>query len=312
LDDIRSITAIEIADAMPFDALIDSLAVSLSRPAVAPLRLRLSGRDGSELLVMPAMADRYTGVKILTVTAENRDNGQPVIAGLFVLSDALTGKTLAIMNASELTARRTAAVSALASRALSPPGARRLLIIGTGHLAPYLAEAHAAVRPIETIQVWGRSPAKAERCREAIRDRLPAAEVTIASDLPHAVSNADIISAATRATAPLISGGWVSPGTHIDLVGGYRPDMREIDDAGIRAAMIWVDTLEGALAEAGDLRSPIERGIIGNDAILGDIGALLAAPGPRRANAITLFKSVGSALSDLAAAELVWEALREH
>lgn len=258
---------------------------------------------------MPVMTDRYAGVKVLTVTSENAARGMPVIGGIFILMDARTGATLATMDAEELTARRTAAVSALASRALSKPSANRLLLVGTGHLVPYLAEAHAAVRPIDTIEVWGRSPERASKSCEEILRRLPGVAVSVTNDLAASVTEADIVSAATRATDPLIKGAWVQSGTHVDLVGGYRPDMREIDDQGVRQSAIYVDTIEGALAEAGDLRTPIENCVIDPDAILGDIQTLITQPVSHSEDRPTLFKSVGSARSDLAAAQLVWEKL---
>lgn len=256
----------EIAGALPFAALVDHLAVALLQPAAAPLRLGVSRGTGRELLVMLAMFDRYAGVKVLTVTADNGSNGLPVIGGLFIFIDARTGETLAIMDAEELTARRTAAVSALATRALAKPDARRLLPLGTGHLAPIsprlmqpsglsIRSRSGAVRPTRQ-----RGPRPKSR-------RLPAAKVTIANDLAVAARRADVISAATRSTEPLICGGWVAPSTHVDLVGGYRPDMREIDDEGVRQSAIYVDTIEGALAVAGDLRPPLDKGIIGPDAI---------------------------------------------
>ncbi|ALJ13612.1 ornithine cyclodeaminase family protein [Sphingopyxis macrogoltabida] len=306
---MRMIGAGEIVGALPFAALVDHLAVALLQPAAAPLRLGVSRGTGRELLVMPAMSDRYAGVKVLTVTANNGSNGLPVIGGLFIFIDARTGETLAIMDAEELTARRTAAVSALAARALAKPDARRLLLLGTGHLAPYLAEAHATVRPVDTIEVWGRSPDNAARTASEVARRLPEAKVTIANDLAAAARCADIISAATRSTEPLIRGEWVAPGTHVDLVGGYRPDMREIDDEGVRQSAIYVDTIDGALAEAGDLRTPLDNGVIGPDAIRGDIRVLATHPLSLPDGTRTLFKSVGTALADLAAAELVWEKL---
>lgn len=159
---MRMIGAGEIAGALPFAALVDHLAVALLQPAAAPLRLGVSRGTGHELLVMPAMSDRYAGVKVLTVTADNGSKGLPVIGGLFIFIDARTGETLAIMDAEELTARRTAAVSALATRALE---ARRAAAAPFGNRASraYLAEAHATVRPVDTIEVWGSSPDKAAR-----------------------------------------------------------------------------------------------------------------------------------------------------
>ncbi|HET6526809.1 ornithine cyclodeaminase family protein [Sphingopyxis sp.] len=308
---IKSIGTREVAAALPFWALINHLGAALTEVAAAPLRLRLSAPTGQELLVMPAMDDRFAGVKILTVTSGNGAKGLPVIGGHFMLIDTRTGSALALMEADELTARRTAAVSALASRALSREDASRLLIVGSGHLAPYMAEAHAAVRPISHIEIWGRTPEKVEATRKNISRRRPDLSVTIAGALASAVARADIVSVATRATEPLLKGAWVSPGTHVDLVGGYRPDMREIDDRGLTQSLVYVDTIEGVLAEAGDIRSPIERKVVGPDIIAGDIHDLLTGATSHSPDQRTLFKSVGTALADLAAATLVWQKLGE-
>lgn len=308
---IKSIGTREIAAALPFPALIDHLGSALAQAAAVPLRLRLSTLAGRELLVMPAMDDRFAGVKILTVTSDNGAKGLPVIGGHFMLIDTRTGSALALMEADELTARRTSAVSALASRALSREDASRLLVVGSGHLAPYMAEAHAAVRPIIHIEIWGRTPEKVEASRKEILRRRPDLSVTIAGALASAVARADIVSVATRATEPLIEGAWISPGTHVDLVGGYRPDMREIDDRGLAQSLVYVDTIEGVLAEAGDIRSPIERKVVGPDIIAGDIHDLVTSAASHSPDQRTLFKSVGSALADLAAAALVWQKLGE-
>lgn len=282
------------------------MAKALSEPVETPLRLCIAGTDQRELLVMPVMSAHFAGVKILSVVPENGGTERPVVGGLFILLDAKTGVTLATMDAGELTARRTAAVSALASRALSRTNSGTMLMVGTGHIVPYLAEAHCAVRPIRKIQVWGRSEKAAEECCALIQKRMPDILVTVNRDLADAVLGGDIISAATRAQEPLIEGSWLRAGTHIDLIGGYRPDMREIDDIGISRATIYVDTKEGALAEAGDLRTPIGRGIISENSIVGDIVDIARGGGRTSDDEITLFKSVGTAASDLAAATLVW------
>jgi ornithine cyclodeaminase len=283
------------------------MGAALARSSNSPLRLRLQGEGRREFLVMPALSERFSGVKILAIAPENADRCMPTMGGLFALLDAATGEPLAIMDAGELTARRTAALSALAARKLSRVNAASLLVLGTGHLAPYLAEAYCAVRPIRNITIWGRHAQSAESCCALVRQRTTEIDVSYVGDLETAVRNCDIMSAATRAQHPLIMGKWIAPGQHIDLVGGYRPDMREIDDEGIARASIFVDSLDGALAEAGDLRSPIERGVITTASIKGDISILLDGPGRVSDEEVTLFKSVGSASSDLAAAELVWD-----
>lgn len=290
---------------LPMPALIEQLANAFQRPANVPLRQNLKDGCNHELLVMPAVANGLAGVKLLTIVPENRDTERPVIDGTFVLLDMKRGGAVATMDASKLTARRTAAVSALAARQLARSDASTLLIVGAGHLAPYMAEGHASIRPIRNILVWARNPDKAARCVDEIRRRLPDLKSEVAGDLAKVVAEADIVSAVTRATEPVIKGEWLRPGVHVDLVGGYRPDMREIDDAGIAAAEIYVENVEAALTEAGDLCSPIERGIITRDAIR-DLATLLTQAPGTRTRSVTLFKSVGSALSDLAAAELAW------
>ena len=300
------IDAQRVAASLPFAQLIDWLSAAFAKGVNAPVRQRLEGVDDRELLVMPAISQGFAGVKLLTIVPGNPAAGRPLIHGLFTLFDLATGAPLAVIDAEELTARRTAAVSALAARALARPDASRLLLLGSGHLVPYLAEAHSAVRAITDIRIWARDPAKAQRAAERIRARLPGTSVHAVNDLQDHVAKADIVSAATRATAPLIRGEWLSRGTHVDLVGGYRPHMREIDDVGIARSRLFVDTREAALAEAGDLAEPIARGVIGAEAILGDLQALVCGAGRQTRDEITLFKSVGTAAADLAAAELVW------
>lgn len=298
--------AAAIAALIDYDSLIAQLADAYRQPPAVPVRMGVTDESGLEMLLMPALSSRFAGAKILTIRAGNAERGLPSIDGLFALFDAERGTPLATFDAGELTGRRTAAVSALASSHLSRANAETLLLIGSGNLIPYLAEAHARVRPIGRVMIWARSKQKAALCARRISDRLPGLEIAVSSDLDEAVAAADIISCATRSDRPLVKGASLRPGTHIDAVGGYRPHMREIDDDVVLRSRIFVDTREGALAEAGDLVSPIARGVISVDAILGDLSALVAGVGRIDPDDITVFKSVGSAASDLAAAELVW------
>jgi ornithine cyclodeaminase len=211
-----------------------------------------------------------------------------------------------MIDGGELTARRTAATSALAARYLAPPDARTLLVVGTGRIARNLAQFHVALRPeLGTVSVWGRSASHAQTLVTELAHTGVAARVV--TDLESAVRAADLIAAATLATAPLIRGEWVRPGTHVDLVGGYTTAMREADDALVSKASVFVDT-EGAMSESGDVAVPLERGILRREAIV-DLAALARGRHRGRASAaeITLFKSVGAALEDLAAAILVVE-----
>lgn len=291
------------------------LACYRARP-VTPLRQRFGRDDGRELIVMPTVIDPYSGVKTLTVIPTNAGSAFPVISGLFTLFDMNSGAPLATMDASELTAWRTAGIAAAAADRLARQGARTVTLVGAGHLIPYLGAAHAAIRPIDRVLIWARREEAARACAEKLSRRLGEGggpTVEVCGDLEEAVRQADIVSAATRATVPIIEGRWLAPGTHIDLVGGYRPDMREIDDAGIMRSSIFVDDRGAALAEAGDLVDPIARGIWSSAEIRGDFADLsLGLAGRSSAEEITLFKSVGVAASDLAVAALAWRRLQEQ
>ena len=260
---------------------------------------------------MPAMLADYAGIKSLTVTPANRGSSYPVISGLYTLFALSTGQVLATMDAAELTARRTSAISATASARLARANVSALTVLGGGHLAPYMAIAHAMVRPIRKIRIWARREEQACAVAQKVRDIAPAGftpAIEVAFDLEDAVRSADIVSAATSSTAPLIKGAWLRPGTHVDLVGSYRPDMREIDDDGITKGRVFVDDLNAVLQESGDLIDPIARGVLLDHAICGDLAALCAGTVGRSSDdEVTVFKAVGIGIADLIAAIEVWE-----
>jgi ornithine cyclodeaminase len=224
-----------------------------------------------------------------------------------LLLDGKTGSPLAMIDGPVLTAKRTAAASALAASYLARSDSERLLMVGTGALAPQLVLAHAAVRPICNVLIWGRSPDKAARLAENLNRANFRVEAT--DDLEAAARGAHVISCATLSPEPLIQGAWLQPGQHLDLVGGYRPDMRETDDAAIRRARVFVDTRAGACTEAGDIVQPLESGVLAPEDIAADLFELTRGEraGRRFYDQITLFKSVGSAIEDLAAAQLTVE-----
>jgi ornithine cyclodeaminase len=209
----------------------------------------------------------------------------------------------------EITARRTAGASAYVASRLACADARHLLIVGCGRIATSLVEAHMQVRPIERISLWSRTAGHAAAAAATLAaEGLPIAAV---HDLERAVRDADIVSCATLSTEPLVRGAWLRPGVHLDLVGAYNADMRETDDSAItRADLIVVDTRAGALAEGGDIVAAIASGAIAASAVAAEIADLArgAHPGRTRDNQITVFKSVGFALEDLAAAEAVLDA----
>jgi len=302
----------ETKSALPFAALIDALEAMFRSGAKVPERhhhtIEVPGEVEGTLLLMPAwVPGRYMGVKLVSVFPGNAVRGLPSIYGSYLLSSAVSGELLAIIDGGELTARRTAAASALASRFLSRPDSKVLLVAGTGRLSLNLIEAHAVVRPIEKVLVWGRDADKAEAIvRRATALGFAASAV---ADLEAAVGEADIVSCATLSQTALIRGAWLKPGTHVDLVGAFRPDMRESDDEAVRRSTVFVDSRAGALAEAGDLIQPIRAGIFSADDIAADLSELAGGmhKGRRGTDEITLFKSVGTSLEDLAGAILAVE-----
>jgi ornithine cyclodeaminase len=266
------------------------------------------GKGDRLLLYMPAFDAQGCGaIKLATVFPDNRDKKLPTIqAALVVFSE--TGAPVALLDGAMVTRLRTGAASALASTYLSRDDSAKLLVIGTGALAPYMALAHSTVRPIRRVTVAGRREEGARETAAQVRSLVGGnIEVEIASSLPEAVAAADIISCATSSAQPVLAGKWLRPGTFVDLVGGFSPMKREADDEAVLRSRLFVDTFEGALAEAGDLLQPLERGLIGRDRNEGELADLVSgrATGRKGADEIILFKSVGTAIEDLAAAKLI-------
>ncbi|MBO6947953.1 MAG: ornithine cyclodeaminase family protein [Rhodospirillales bacterium] len=303
--------AANIAKALPYGALVDAIGAAFSGGVTVPVRAHhdvpVDDGQNSTILLMPAWSDDgFIGVKTVVVTPENASKGLPAVQATYQLFDRETGQPLALMDGPELTARRTACASALAARYLAAENASKLLMIGTGVLGFHLPQAHAAVRPIKEVRVWGRNPENAEKSAAALRAAGLAAEMT--EDLSASVEWADIVSAATLAKEPIIDGNWLRPGQHVDLVGAFRPDMREADDTVLRRARVFCDTKAGAMKEAGDLCDPLARGVISEQDVLADLFELSAGDYvfSRGADDITMFKSAGTAIEDLAAAMLAY------
>ena len=309
---MRILSAADVEAALDWDSLIERLRQAFRRGAEVPLRhhheIANPGGPEGTLLLMPAwQSGRHIGVKVVTIFPDNGEQGLPSVMGAYLLLDGRTGSPIALIDGPTLTLKRTAAASALASGYLSRPDCERLLMVGTGALAPYLVSAHAAVRPICNVLIWGRTPDKAVK----LAKRLDRTDFRVAAteDLEAAAQGADIISCATLSRDPLVRGDWLRPGQHLDLVGAFRPDMRESDDQAIRRARVFVDTRDGATKEAGDIVQPIESGVLDPVDVAGDLFDLTRGEraGRRYYDQITLFKSVGTALEDLAAAELAAE-----
>jgi alanine dehydrogenase len=275
-------------------------------------RMLLSERQKNDVqndwLMLPAWRyGRAFGIKLVSVFPENPPRRLPAVQGLYVLFDGRNGAAVATMDGAALTLVKTAANSAMAADLLARPDAKVLLMLGGGALAPHLIEAHATMRKLERILWWTRRPEALAAPATALQARGIAIEIV--GDLAAAAKEADIISAATRATAPLIEGGWLKPGCHLDLVGGYLPEMREADDAAFRAAeRHYIDARFTTIEVAGDVVQPIRDGL----AAPGDFIDMFelnrgSKPGRQSADEITWFKSGGGGHEDLAVAQYLFE-----
>ena len=285
-----------VTAALPFDRLIPALREAFAAGAEVPVR-HLHALPGATLLLMPAWRADWLGVKVVTVHPGNAGRGLPAVHSTYLLTEAATGRPVLLLNGEALTARRTAAASALAASYLARADAGRLLLVGAGHVASLLPAAHRAVRPIRVVEVWNRTPAHADALVGDLRRQ--GFDAVRVDDLAAAAARADIISCATLSTVPPIQGAWLRPGTHLDLVGAFTPAMREADAAAVGRARVFVDT-ETALREAGELAG------LGMADVCGTLATLCrGGPGRGDAGEVTLFKSVGTALEDLAAAVLV-------
>jgi alanine dehydrogenase len=262
--------AAQVRAATPWAALVEALREAFRAGCVLPPRhhhgFEVPGEREATLLLMPAWREGATlGVKIVNIVPGNDARGLPAVSGVYLLFSATTGQPLALIDGAELTARRTAAASGR-----------------------------------------GRNQPKAEALAGRLRDEL-GLNVTATAELEPAVRAADLVSCGTTSVEPLVHGAWLAEGAHLDLVGGFTPAMREADDEAVRRARVWVDTADGGTREGGDIVQPLASGVLARDAIVGDLFGLCRGEVTGRATAgeITLFKSVGTALEDLAAATLV-------
>ena len=289
--------------------LIEALRQMFIEGCEVPLRHTHTVGAGT-LLLMPAWrAGQRLGIKTVTIFPGNSALGQPGLHSTYLLFDAATGVPLAQLDGNEITSRRTAAAAALAASFLARADASRLLIVGTGRVASLLAEAMQVVRPITEVVVWNHRAASAESLAGRLREQGFNARAS--TDLAGAVAAADIVSCATLSATALIRGEWLRPGTHLDLIGSFTPAMCEADAACFERSSVYVDTLE-ALAKSGDVLRAIEAEAFDEQRLAGTLSELCRGTRSGRSDAaqITLFKAVGTALEDLAAAELVFEHAR--
>ena len=307
---MRLLDAAAIEAAGDWAALTEHLLAAHRTPkaAVRDLLMRAETGDQAWLTRAAWVPGGDLGLKSVTVFPGNpqAEPPRPSVNGAFLLFSSETGEVEAVLDGAALTAWKTVADSALGARLLAREDVETLLVVGAGAIAERLPEAWLAVRPgLRRVRIWNRSPERAEALAARLGARLPV-EVRAAPDLEAAVREADAISCATMATEPVIRGDWLAPGAHLDLIGAYRPDMREADDACLGRGRLFVDARETTVHEIGELMIPIAAGVIGEDAVVADLRDLAAgAEGRRSAEEITLFKNGGGAHLDLMTARFL-------
>jgi ornithine cyclodeaminase/alanine dehydrogenase-like protein (mu-crystallin family) len=320
---MRTVSAEDLARLAPHGEIVEALREAFGARYVAPLRHHhdiARGRlPAATYLLMPAWSDMsdgseggdegFIGLKTVLVVPDNPGRGVPTVQATYQLFSGLTGSLLALLDGTELTLRRTACASALGASYLARADSARMVIVGAGALAPHMVRAHAAVRPIRNVAVWSRTRANAEALAERLSQE--GFEAHVPDSLETAVGEADIVSCATTSSEAVVLGKWLKPGVHVDLVGAFRPTMREVDGAAVANARVFVDTREGALSEGGDLIQAIAEGAFKAEDVQAELTELVtgAHPGRTAADEITLFKSCGTALEDLAAAIMVYRRL---
>jgi ornithine cyclodeaminase/alanine dehydrogenase-like protein (mu-crystallin family) len=301
---MKWISAEALAEAAPYRDIVEALRQGFASDITTPVRHH-HDIAATTLLLMPAWSKDWTGIKTVTVKPDNAAQGISTVQGSYLLIDNATGTPVVAMDGTQLTRMRTAAASALAADYLARPDAATLVIVGAGALAPHFLHAHASVRPIRKVIVCARAPDKAAGLSKIIESL--GFEGYVTTDTEAAVREADIVSCVTSSTAAIVKGAWLKPGTHVDLAGAFKPTMRETDADVVARSSVYVDTRDGALAEAGDLIQARDEGKFDFKDVKGDLFDLCQGRvrGRQSGAEITLFKSCGTALEDLVTAVMV-------
>jgi ornithine cyclodeaminase len=315
------VTHRDVAGLLPMKECIDVMADAFRLLAVGdarlPLRQVVSLPGTPNLLaLMPGQLgvssrERHrsaVGAKVITVFPGNDSTPVDSHLGVVLLFEAGMGRLVAIIDASSVTAIRTAAVSAVATRLLANPDAGDLAILGAGVQAMTHLEAMRCVRTLRRVRVWSRTPERCARYAEKARQKFGVA-VEVAESAEACVRGADVICTVTASREPVLRGNWIAEGAHINAVGAALPTARELDSAAVTRSRVYVDRRESALAEAGDILIPMSEGAFNADHVRGDLGEVLmgAVPGRESSREVTLFKSLGLAIEDLAAARHIYE-----
>ena len=298
-----------IEKALPYPLLVKALAHGLQLAIEAPPRSHLNpNHDASCVLIMPAWRPhQLMGVKLVSVWPGNNVKGESAVSGVYVLISCENGHPVAVLDGTTLTLRRTAAAAALAARKLARQDSTTLAVLGTGALSVPLVQAHLDVMPFQNVLVWGRQASKAQTVVAQLQQQGIAA--SLATDIEQTLAQADVVAVATTATEPFIRTGWVRPGTHVGLIGAFTAQMAEAEPSLMPLAKVFADSRDAVLEKGGEVFQAIQQGIITPSAIQADLAELAAQPENhvwRKAQDITVYKSVGFASLDLIAAELIY------
>ena len=297
-----------IQTALPYPLLVEALAQGLQQFAQTPARSFFSpNQDASCVMIMPAWRPhQMMGVKLVSVWPENNAKGESAVSAVYVVISCLDGRPLAVLDGTELTLRRTAAAAALAAKRLARENSETLAVLGTGSLSVPLVQAHTDTMRLKNVLVWGRQFHKTQRVVKQLKEL--GIEVRAMGDLEETLALSDVVAVATTATEPFLKADWVKPGTHISLVGAFTPQMAEAEPVLMARSQLFADCRASVLEKGGEVFQAIKQGLVLDSDIIADL-AELTAHSDRNwrhdGQAITVFKSVGFALLDLIAAEVV-------
>jgi 1-pyrroline-2-carboxylate reductase [NAD(P)H] len=309
---MKTISADQVHEALAYPDLIDALQEAYAKDFTMPPRqvLLLDDKDDNHdaVALLPSWNDRMIGVKTFTYYPDNQPPYQSLYSKI-LLFDRAHGEPLALVDGTSVTFWRTAGISGLATRLLAREDASSLLLLGTGNLARYIIRANLSVRPLKRVMVWGRDASKAQNVVADMEAAFPEVSFEVAQGVETACGEADIVVSATGSHEPLVLGDWIRAGTHCDFIGNHHATKRECDTALVLKSKVYADSRTNCFREAGEILVPISEGVYQEGAIAGELTEMCAGSIPLRENAeeITLFKSIGMALSDLVGASLAYE-----
>lgn len=311
---MKIISAEEVHAALSYPALVDALQQAYAGPfSMPPRNVYLLDDEPSNhdaFAVLPSWNDELIAVKAFTYFPDNPGPEYKSLYSKIMLFDRKHGEPLALVDGTSVTFWRTAGISGLASRLLSREDSKTMLLLGTGNLAPYIIKAQLSVRPIERVMIWGRTPGKAQAIAEQFAGENDAVQFEAVEDLQAACGDADIIVSATGSHEPLVLGDWITPGTHTDFIGNHHATKRECDTALVTKSKVYADSYVNCFKEAGEVLVPIEEGAVSKDHVVGELTEMCAGKVKLRESdeEITLFKSIGMAMSDLVGAGCAYRA----